>query len=205
MLPGVDTGDPESTPADAAPLGLGGLSARLLSIEAAAALEAHGSKTAGVLVPVADVKRHPSIVFTERRRDLSRHPGEISFPGGRPEDGEDLLSTALRESQEEIGLESTDVTVAGALPPVSTVVTGYKVSPFVGVIPPDSRLQANPAEVERILELEIEALRDGFEMRRLVRRGIPFRTPTYTVEDDLIWGATARILHDLLERLEGLA
>ena len=55
------------------------------------------------------------------------------------------------------------------------------------------------------LELEIEALRDGFEMRRLVRRGIPFRTPTYTVEDDLIWGATARILHDLLERLEGLA
>ena len=205
MLPVVSGEEPWSVPTDSAPALEGGLTTRLLSIDQAASLEAHGSKAAGVLVAIADLDRRPTIVFTERRRDLSRHPGEISFPGGRPEDGEDLLRTALRESHEEIALEPTAVDVVGALPPVSTVVTGYKVSPFVGVVPADLRLAANPAEVERILPLEIEALRDGFQMRRLVRRGIPFRTPTYTVDDDLIWGATARILRDLLARIEGIA
>lgn len=181
------------------------LAAALLSAEEAEALETHGSKTAGVLVPVVDLAVSPSIVFTERRHDLSRHPGEISFPGGRPNEGEDMLTCALRESHEEIALNPAAVEVVGALQPVSTVVTGYKVSPFVGLISRDLPLAANPAEVERILPLKIEDLLAGFEMRRLVRQGIPFRTPTYTVGVDLVWGATARILQDLLNRLEGVA
>ena len=181
------------------------LSAALLSPEQAEALEVHGSKIAGVLVPIVDLAESQSIIFTERRHDLSRHPGEISFPGGRPEEDEDLLSCALRESQEEIALDPEAVEIIGALQPVSTVVTSYKVSPFVGLIQRDPQLEANPAEVEQILTLEIEDLRDGFEMRRLVRQGIPFRTPTYTVGDDLVWGATARILQDLLERLDRVA
>ena len=178
------------------------LGAGLLSREEAQALDAHGSKDAGILVPIFDHPERPGLIFTERRRDLRRHGGEISFPGGRPDPGEDLLACALREAREEIALDPAQVEVVGALPPVSTVVTGYKVSPFVGLIDGERHLVANPGEVERILELRIADLRAGFEMRRLVRRGVPFHTPTYRVGEDVVWGATARILQDLLARLD---
>ncbi|MGI9557067.1 MAG: NUDIX hydrolase [Solirubrobacterales bacterium] len=164
-------------------------------------MDAHGTKEAGVLIPVYDHANRPGIVFTERRRDLPRHPGEISFPGGKPHAGEELLDTALRESDEEIALDPGAVDVVGALPPFSTGVTSYKVFPFVGLIAADLPLVPSPDEVERLVELRIDDLLAGFEMQRLVRRGIPFRTPTYTVGDDFIWGATARILQDFLGRL----
>lgn len=168
-------------------------------------MEAHGSKEAAVLIAIYDHARAPGIVFTERRRDLPRHPGEISFPGGKPHAGEELVDAALRESHEEIALHPGEVEIVGALPPVSTVVTGYKVSPFVGLIRSGLPLSPDPAEVERLVELRIDDLLAGFEMRRMVRRGIPFRSPTYTVGDDFIWGATARILQDFLARIESLA
>ena len=75
-------------------------------------------------------------VFTRRRDDLKRHPGEISFPGGRQDLGETLLETALREAHEEIGLPPGDVNVVGALPPTPTFVTNYAIYPYVGVIEP---------------------------------------------------------------------
>jgi 8-oxo-dGTP pyrophosphatase MutT (NUDIX family) len=165
-------------------------------------MDAHGSTEAAVLVPLVGEAEDPEIVFTERRDDLRRHAGEISFPGGlRDSPEEELLATALREAHEEIGLEPGDVELVGALPPIGTFVTSYKVSPFVGVIPEASRLEPNPAEVAAVLRFRVSALRSAFAMRRLVRRGIPIRTPTYEVADHLIWGATARILGDLLERL----
>jgi 8-oxo-dGTP pyrophosphatase MutT (NUDIX family) len=143
------------------------------------------------------------LVFTERRPDLRRHAGEISFPGGRRDhSGEDLLDTALRESHEEIGLERSDVELLGALPPVSTVVTGYKVHPFVGLIPEGLAFRPNPGEVAAVLLFTLDELRGGFGMRRLIRRGVPIRTPTYVVGEHLIWGATARILGLLLERVD---
>ena len=94
--------------------------------------------------------------------------------------------------------------MVGALPPVGTFVTGFKVHPFVGLIPHDLSFQPSPHEVAAVLLFQLEELRAGFAMRRLVRRGVPFRTPTYVVGEHLIWGATARILADLLERLEAL-
>jgi len=178
------------------------LAETLLTLEAAAKLEAHGSKEAGVLIAIFDHPESSGIVFTERRLDLPRHPGEISFPGGKPLTGETLADCALRESEEEIALDPAEVEIVGALPPVSTIVTGYKVSPFVGLIRSDLPLAPNPDEVERILPLRLSDLRDGYEHRRLVRQGIPIRTPTYTVNGDLIWGATARILEDLLTRID---
>ena len=183
----------------------GSLSSALLSPEQAQAMRAPGSTDAAVLVAIYGHPARTGLVFTERRRDLRRHPGEISFPGGRQDPpGEGLLATALRESEEEIGLAPADVEVIGALPPVGTFVTGFKVHPFVGLIPDDLRFQPSPDEVAAVLLCQVEELRAGFEMRRLVRRGIPFRTPCYTVGEHLIWGATARILADLLERLEAL-
>jgi 8-oxo-dGTP pyrophosphatase MutT (NUDIX family) len=132
-----------------------------------------------VLAPVFGYPERPGLVFTERRADLRRHAGEISFPGGRRDHpGEELLATALREAEEEIGLDPAGVEVVGALPPIGTFVTSYKVHPFVGLIGDDLRFEANPSEVAAVLMFTIDELRDGFAMRRLVRRGMPIRTPT---------------------------
>jgi 8-oxo-dGTP pyrophosphatase MutT (NUDIX family) len=159
---------------------------------------------AAVLVAIYGWPQEPGLIFTERRADLRRHAGEISFPGGRQDPGDaDLAATALREAQEEIALEPEAVELAGALPPVSTFVTGYRVHPYVGLVsaPESLGLQPNPGEVETVLTFSLERLRAGYEMRRLIRRGVPIHTPTYEVEGHLIWGATARILSDLLDRL----
>jgi len=96
------------------------------------------------------------------------------------------------------------VELGDALDTAGTFVTGYRIHPFVGRIPHPGELdlQPNPAEVETVLTFSLQVLRSGYRMRRLVRRGIPFHTPTYEVEGHLIWGATARILGDLLKRLD---
>jgi 8-oxo-dGTP pyrophosphatase MutT (NUDIX family) len=109
--------------------------------------------------------------------------------------------TALREAEEEIGLAPGDVELIGALQPTPTIATDYAVYPFVGLIEPGRSWRPSAAEVAAVLELPLERLRTGYERRRLVRRGVPFRTDVYVVDDDLIWGATARIVADLLERV----
>jgi 8-oxo-dGTP pyrophosphatase MutT (NUDIX family) len=178
------------------------LSSILLDPAEAAELDAHGRTDAAVLIPMHGWPENPGLVFTERRGDLRRHAGEVSFPGGRQDPGEDLLETALREAEEEIGLSRDRVEVAGALPPVGTFVTSYKVHPFVGLIDERLRFEPNPAEVESVLVASLEDLRAGYGKRRLVRRGMPVKTDSYLVGDTLIWGATARIVGDLLARLE---
>ena len=175
----------------------------LLDVDEAAGLDVHGRIDAAVLVPVyvgTDGGLHA--VFTKRRSDLRRHPGEVSFPGGRQDDDEtDLRETALREAEEEIGLPPSAVELVGALQPTPTIATNYAVYPFVGLIEPGHRWLPSAAEVEEVLEFSLRELRAGFGRRRLVRRGVPFRTDVYIVGDHLIWGATARMVSDLLERL----
>jgi 8-oxo-dGTP pyrophosphatase MutT (NUDIX family) len=174
----------------------------LLTPEEAAAMDAHGRTDAAVLVPMYGWPQRPGIVFTERRADLRRHAGEISFPGGRQDQpDEDLRQTALREAEEEIGLNREQVELVGALPPIGTYVTSYRVHPFVGLIPEGLEMRPNPAEVETVLSFELDQLRAAYGMRRLVRRGVPIRTPTFEIGGHTIWGATGRILRDLLERL----
>ena len=176
----------------------------LLDADEAAAMTAHGKHESAVLLALFGWPERPGLIFTERRADLRRHAGEVSFPGGRQDPGDaDLEATALREADEEIALDPAGVEVVGALPPASTFVTGYRIQPFVGLVaePPELGLEANPAEVETVLAFTLEALRDGYEMRRLVRRGVPIHTPIYEVDGQLIWGATARILGDFLKRV----
>ncbi|MCW2966938.1 MAG: CoA pyrophosphatase [Solirubrobacteraceae bacterium] len=178
----------------------------LIDAEQAASLEVHGRTDAAVLVPLSvDTEGELQVVFTRRREDLRRHAGEISFPGGRAEAGEDLRTTALREAHEEIGLPPDAVQLIGALQPTPTIATNYAVYPFVGLIDPGREWVLSPREVEAVLEFSIADLRTGYDRRRMLRRGVPFRTDTYVVGEDLIWGATARILADLLGRLDAIA
>jgi 8-oxo-dGTP pyrophosphatase MutT (NUDIX family) len=165
-------------------------------------MDAAGGRTeAAVLVPLHGWPDNPGLVFTERRGDLRRHAGEVSFPGGRRDPGEELVETALREAEEEIGLDRKRVEIAGGLPPVGTFVTGYKIHPYVGLIEEGLRFEPNPAEVESVLVASLEDLKAGYGKRRVVRRGMPFKGDSYQVGDALIWGATARILGELLSRV----
>jgi 8-oxo-dGTP pyrophosphatase MutT (NUDIX family) len=173
----------------------------LLTAAEAGELEAHGRTEAAVLVPMHGWPENPGLVLTERRSDLKRHAGEISFPGGRRDGNEELMRTALREAEEEIGLSPDNVEVVGALPPIGTFVTNYKITPFVGLIDQGMRFEPNPTEVESVLVASLEDLAAGYERRRLVRRGVPIKTDTYLVAGKLIWGATARILAMLFERI----
>jgi 8-oxo-dGTP pyrophosphatase MutT (NUDIX family) len=176
----------------------------LLTPEQAAELDSAGGSTdAAVLVPLYPAGDDLVAVLTERRHDLRRHAGEVSFPGGRQDSpDEDLRRTALREAEEEIGLPQDAVDLVGALPPTGTFVTGYRIHPFVGLIEPGHEWKRQETEVERILEIALPDLAGGFEMKRLIRRGVPIKTPTYTVDGALVWGATARIVQQLLKALE---
>ncbi|MBE2320316.1 CoA pyrophosphatase [Solirubrobacter sp. CPCC 204708] len=164
----------------------------------------YGGRThSAVLVPLfTDHAGRLHAVFTKRREDLSRHAGEISFPGGRRDPGESLEETALREAHEEIGLPPSEVDVIGALVPVGTVATDYAIYPFVGLIEPGFAWVMQETEVAEVLELALDDLVAGHSLKRMVRRGIAFRTDVYEVDGHMVWGATSRILTDLLNRLE---
>ncbi len=172
--------------------------------------EGSGSGTAdqiaaAVLVPlfVTAEANEPHVVLTRRRADLRRHAGEIAFPGGRQDSADATLTdTALREAEEEIGLARTHVSLLGELPPTSTFATNYVIHPYVGAIPAGLVWQLSAREVDAVLELPVPALRAGRTRTRLERRGISFETDAYAVGENLIWGATARILEHLLERLD---
>lgn len=164
-------------------------------------IEVPAATRAAVLVPLHMRQGELHAVFTERHHELPRHAGEISFPGGRSEPGDaDLVATALRETHEEVGLPPDSVEVIGALQPIPTVVSGYAIYPFVGIVPTNFRWLPNHGEVAEVLDLPLSVVAAGYGRRRLVRRGIPIRTDTYLVDAHTIWGATARIVADLLER-----
>jgi 8-oxo-dGTP pyrophosphatase MutT (NUDIX family) len=159
---------------------------------------------AAVLVPLHPIAgQRLAVVLTKRRSDLRSHAGEISFPGGRREERDrDLLETALREAREELGLPAADVTVLGELAQTSTFVSNFSITPFVAMVRPGRVWRPSRGEVEAVLELPLEELRSTFARRRLEFGGRTFASETYELEDQLVWGATARILGDLFAWLD---
>jgi len=180
---------------------------RAATAEEPPAAVAAGETEAAVLVPLFVDGGELHAVFTKRREDLRRHPGEISFPGGRRDHPHEALhATALREAEEEIGLTPAAVELVGTLTPVRTFVTGYVIYPHVGLIAnghvaPGHPWVTSPDEVALVMELPLRALQAGYAIRPVTRRGFTWDTDTYVVGDHFIWGATARILGDLLARL----
>jgi 8-oxo-dGTP pyrophosphatase MutT (NUDIX family) len=163
---------------------------------------APGAALAAVLIPILISTPDPRLVFTKRTDTLSRHAGEISFPGGLAEDGEDAASTALRETEEELGLSPQDVEVIGSLPPVHTRVTGILIAPFVGLLERDPQFTPNADEIAEILEFPLSHLVANGAETEFEHEGRSFRTYVYEVDGHVIWGATAWILRSFIDRLD---
>lgn len=164
-----------------------------------------GQIEAAVLVPLYFADRELHVVLTKRRSHLRLHAGEICFPGGRRDAGDPALSdTALREAQEEIGLQRVDVELVGALSPTSTIATNYLIHPFVGLVPQQRASTVCAQEVDSVLELSLRALRGAKTRTQLTRRGFTFETDAYELSEHIVWGATFRIVEDLLTRLQPL-
>ncbi len=158
-----------------------------------------GDRLAAVLLPIVGGPE-PSVVFTRRTDTLSRHPGEISFPGGlaHEEDGS-LLDTAKRETEEELGLPRDGWEILGALPPVHTFVSGILIVPFVGLLGPAPSFHPNPDEIADVFRFPLAQLAAAEREVEYERGDDVYRGFAYEMPGTTIWGATARILHSLIE------
>jgi 8-oxo-dGTP pyrophosphatase MutT (NUDIX family) len=158
---------------------------------------------AAVLVPVVD-RPEPTVILTERPKTMRKHPGQISFPGGRIDPGDDgPIAAALREAQEEIGLPPRCVEVIGIADTYRTI-TGFQVTPVVGVVPPDLDLVPHPGEVADMFEAPLHFLLDParHEIRSAIYQGRERRYYEILWEGRRIWGATAAMIVNLSRRLE---
>jgi 8-oxo-dGTP pyrophosphatase MutT (NUDIX family) len=166
-------------------------------------LAANGAKPAGVLMPLWDDGQRVRVVFTKRTETLPHHAGQISFPGGTAEDDDpSLADTALRETHEEIGVPPEAVQVVTRLDQVLTV-TRFVVTPFVGLVAPDVQFKPNPLEVQRLVEVPLAKVLDRslYRPTKIQWQGMSFEQPALSHNGDVIWGATGRMLLNLLDAL----
>ncbi|HCB49906.1 MAG: hypothetical protein AMJ56_17620 [Anaerolineae bacterium SG8_19] len=164
------------------------------------------TRQGGVLIILYLLDGQNHLVLTRRRDDLQSHAGQISFPGGQREDGESLRSTAIREAQEEVGIKPTDLSILGRLECLYIPPTDYEVYPFVAWHTGRPRFKAQLEEVAEILEVPLRHLLDpGNQLEELWEiRGYQVQVPYYLVGPHKVWGATAMILSEFLERLKSL-
>lgn len=159
-------------------------------------------REAAVLVAITD-RPEPGVLLTVRREHLRTHAGQISFPGGRLDPGEDAIAAALREAEEEIGLPPNQVALWGEADPYCTV-TGYRVTPVVGTVPPDLPLAPHEHEVAGWFEAPLSFLLDPANQRRMSAEFQGRTRHYYQIDwqDRRIWGATAAMLVNLTRRME---
>jgi 8-oxo-dGTP pyrophosphatase MutT (NUDIX family) len=161
---------------------------------------AGGFVRAAVLVPLHEKDGAPHVVLTRRTRSLRRHAGQISFPGGRCDPEEDHLSAALREAQEEIGLAPAHAEALGRLSETLVLTSAFRLTPWVASVPYPYPYVAAPHEVDEILHVPLARLLEPDVHRRERREayGMLVDVHYFTLGDETIWGATARILSELV-------
>ncbi len=164
-------------------------------------------RAAAVLVPLLPRPEGLHVLFTERSKELRSHAGQVSFPGGSLDLDEPPKAAALREAREEVGLREEHVEVIGQLDDCPTFVTGYVISPFVGIVDPLAFTAAgrypwtpSPAEIAALHELPLRSFlrNDNLRVEKREFGGRLYDVYWYTVQGTIVWGATARIVHDLL-------
>lgn len=156
---------------------------------------------AAVLIPLFRKEGEYHVLLTRRTEKVGTHKGQISFPGGRRDEGEPLLTTALREAHEEIGIQEQDVRILGELDDMCTLTSDFCIAPFVGLIPYPYSFNVNDQEIAEIIEVPLSAFLDGTTFREelRVRNGQPLHVCFYEHGEHIIWGATARILKQLMD------
>jgi 8-oxo-dGTP pyrophosphatase MutT (NUDIX family) len=166
-----------------------------------------GRTPSAVLLPVYCKQEQYHLLFTRRTETVKYHKGQISFPGGTYEEGDGtLFDTALREGAEEIGLAADGVELLGELDDTVTSTSSYIISPFVVAIPWPYPFKVNRSEIDEIIEVPIPALMDENCLRRGTELidGKEFISYFYNYRGKVIWGATARILHQFLQVVSGV-
>lgn len=162
---------------------------------------------AAVLVAITDVPHNPQVILTQRPRAMRDHPGQVAFPGGKIDPGEDAVTAALREAEEELGLPRKVVRVIGTSDVYHTG-TGFLVTPVVGIVPPGLVLVPNPSEVEAWFEAPLSLLLDraSWTTNEVFWRGANRRYLELEWQGFRIWGVTAAIIANLSRRIvwEGL-
>ena len=165
-------------------------------------VRAQAEVEAAVLIAITD-RAAPGLILTVRREHLRTHAGQVAFPGGRIDEGEKVVEAALREAHEEVLLPPASVEVVGAIEPYRTI-TGYIVTPVLGVIPPDLPLEPHEHEVADLFEAPLGFLLDPANQRRASALFAGQTRHYYEIvwNDRRIWGATAAIIVNLSRRLQ---
>ncbi|OQY69257.1 MAG: hypothetical protein B6D46_00680 [Polyangiaceae bacterium UTPRO1] len=163
---------------------------------------------AAVLVPLFDVDGDLHLLYTTRSAALPTHAGQVAFPGGRhaPERDPSLLATALREAEEEVGLRAADIDVLGALDPIHTFSSSFRITPFVACIPHPYALRLDPHEVHDAFALPLRVLDDPATSvtETWTIDGRAVAVTSYRHQGRVIWGATQRITASLLDLVTAL-
>ncbi len=163
-------------------------------------------KEAAVLIPIFGKDEKIYVLFTKRSNHVEHHKGQISFPGGGVEETDPSIEcTALREAYEEIGLKKEDVKILGRLDDTITFASGYIVHPIVGLIPYPYDFRINKKEVENILivPLDLFLKKGAGKFRAISNDGKIYNSFSYEYNGNIIWGATARIIQNLIEAISG--
>lgn len=158
------------------------------------------SRQAAALLLLYPHETGPAVALTVRASGLARHPGQISLPGGATDPGETLAEAALREASEEIGVDPTSVRILGELTPVHVIVSGFTLHPVVGLTDRRPEFMPAPGEVEEVLEVSLEHLRDASRIRQgtRVREGVAVEYPYFDLLGHQVWGATAMVLGEFI-------
>lgn len=168
-------------------------------------IEQHTNKRdgmpAGVLIPLRLQDWGWELILTRRSASLRHHPSQVAFPGGKPEpEDTNLADTALRETHEELGIEPEYVSIVSQMPSLNTH-SGFRITPYIGILRPGYQIRPNPREVESVLPLALRPFLNTSNYQNLtVKRGNKHIKVHFINQDKtLIWGATARVLYHLAE------
>jgi 8-oxo-dGTP pyrophosphatase MutT (NUDIX family) len=174
---------------------------RILTARTPRRVSLDDARDAAVLVPVV-ASPTPALIFTVRTESLPSHKGQISFPGGSIDPDESPVEAALREANEEIGIEPNAVEVLGELDSMPTFVSGYIIVPVIGWLAEMPALVPNPAEVAEVFAVPIAELVDDIRAQPgFTHRGQTYPTEAWLWDDHVIWGVTARLLRTFLDLL----